>query len=397
MNYFKQTVLASIALLATYAPAQAAEKNIIDLASETSEFSTLVAALQAADLVDVVRGGTFTVFAPTNEAFEKLPEGTVQNLLKPENKDELVNILTYHVIGGSGYELSELLERNTWSTAAKQDLAIAFKDGRVRVNDATLQTSDIRCENGTVHIIDSVLIPPTREPQNIVETAAAAGSFNTLLAAAKAADLVDALSGSGPFTVFAPTDAAFAKVPEKTLNNLLKPENKDQLVTLLKYHVVAGTVRAGDALNAGTAKTLNNATLPISYKNGELRAQWAKVLEVDIAAGNGIIHVIDSVLLPPGKKSACHTTDSSPIAVIAAAITQGVPMYNRGDAEGCAAVYMATSKALLDDCAVPKKAKMTLHHALSSAANSHCVKTQAWALREGLDYTYAALKHAMSK
>jgi len=132
---------------------------------------------------------------------------------------------------------------------------------------------------------------------DIVDTAVA-GHFNTLVAAVKAAGLVDSLKGAGPFTVFAPTDEAFAKLPAGTLENLLKPENKDQLRKILTYHVVPGEVMAKDVLKLHAAKTLEGGSLKIQAGNGAVMVNNAHVIKTDIAASNGVIHVIDTVLLP---------------------------------------------------------------------------------------------------
>jgi uncharacterized surface protein with fasciclin (FAS1) repeats len=134
--------------------------------------------------------------------------------------------------------------------------------------------------------------------KDIVDTAVSAGSFNTLVAAVKAADLVDTLKGEGPFTVFAPTDEAFAKLPEGTLKNLLKPENKEKLQAILTYHVVPGKVMAKDVAGISMAKTVNGETFKISMKDGSVYVDNAKVLKTDIKCKNGVIHVIDSVILP---------------------------------------------------------------------------------------------------
>ena len=133
--------------------------------------------------------------------------------------------------------------------------------------------------------------------KNIVETAVAAGSFNTLAAALKAGDLVDALSSDGPFTVFAPTDEAFAKLPEGTLEDLLKPENKDKLVAILKYHVVSGAVPASDVVKLKKAKTIGGETVMIKAGKA-VYLNKSKVVKTDIRTSNGIIHVIDTVLIP---------------------------------------------------------------------------------------------------
>jgi uncharacterized surface protein with fasciclin (FAS1) repeats len=138
----------------------------------------------------------------------------------------------------------------------------------------------------------------SHEKKDIVDTAVAAGSFATLAQALTAAGLVPTLKGAGPFTVFAPTDAAFAKLPAGTLADLLKPENKEKLKGILTYHVVAGTVLAKDVVNLKTAKTVNGQELKITVKDGTVMVDNAKVTTTDIMCSNGVIHVIDAVMLP---------------------------------------------------------------------------------------------------
>jgi uncharacterized surface protein with fasciclin (FAS1) repeats len=134
--------------------------------------------------------------------------------------------------------------------------------------------------------------------KDIVDVAASAGSFNTLVAAVQAAGLVDELKGQGPLTVFAPTDEAFKKLPAGTVENLLKPENKDKLIAVLTYHVVPGRVTASEVVNMNSAKTINGQSLKISTREGRVTIDDARVTKTDIIASNGIIHVIDSVVLP---------------------------------------------------------------------------------------------------
>jgi len=137
--------------------------------------------------------------------------------------------------------------------------------------------------------------------KDIVDTAVAAGQFNTLAAALTAAGLVDTLKGPGPFTVFAPTDEAFAALPAGTVENLLKPENKDQLVAILTYHVVAGKVMAADVVELTEAETVNGAMVAVKVDSDNVMINNAEVTAVDIEASNGVIHVIDTVLLPPSN------------------------------------------------------------------------------------------------
>ena len=137
------------------------------------------------------------------------------------------------------------------------------------------------------------------EEKNIVETAVSAGSFKTLTAALTAAGLVDTLKGNGPFTVFAPTDEAFAKLPPGTVENLLKPENKAMLIDILTYHVVSGNVPSGTAIKLTEATALNNKKIKLEAKEGALFLNTAKVTTADVKCSNGVIHIIDAVLMPP--------------------------------------------------------------------------------------------------
>ena len=134
--------------------------------------------------------------------------------------------------------------------------------------------------------------------KDIVDIAASAGSFKTLVAAVQAAGLVEALKGQGPLTVFAPTDEAFGRLPAGTVENLLKPENKDKLIAVLTYHVVPGRVTAGEVVNLDSAKTINGRSLKISAQEGKVMVDGAQVTATDIMASNGVIHVIDAVVLP---------------------------------------------------------------------------------------------------
>jgi len=138
----------------------------------------------------------------------------------------------------------------------------------------------------------------TAKPADIVDTAASVEDFSTLVAAVKAAGLVETLKGDGPFTVFAPRNAAFAKLPEGTVENLLKPENKDKLISILTYHVVPGKVMAADVVKLSSAKTVQGSTVDIKVKDGSVMIDAAKVVKTDIETSNGVIHIIDSVILP---------------------------------------------------------------------------------------------------
>ena len=278
--------------------------DIVDTAVADGRFTTLVTAVTAAGLVDTLKGaGPFTVFAPTDEAFAKLPAGTVENLLKPENLETLKNVLLYHVVAGNVMAADVVtLDGKTADTVAGSAVNISVKDGNVFLNE-TVQViiTDIVTSNGVIHVIDAVLLPPAKLA-DIVDTAVADGRFTTLVAAVTAAELVDTLKGEGPFTVFAPTDEAFAKLPAGTVENLLKPENLETLKNVLLYHVVSGKVMAADVvtLDGKMADTaFAGKSIAISVKDGKVYLNKnVQVIITDIETTNGVIHVIDTVLLP---------------------------------------------------------------------------------------------------
>jgi uncharacterized surface protein with fasciclin (FAS1) repeats len=269
--------------------------DLIDTAVAAGNFKTLAAALAAADLVSALKGdGPFTVFAPTDEAFAKLPKGTVENLLKPENKKMLQAVLLYHVVP-SNLGASTVVKSTGVTTLNGQRIEINTSSKGVMVDGAKVTATDIKASNGTIHVIDSVILP---ESKNIVQVAASAGSFNTLLAAAKAAGLAELLGSEGPFTVLAPTDEAFEKLGPDTIASLLKPENREKLAAILKFHVIPGRIFARDAITAGHAATAAGGTLVFDIRDARAVVNGVSIIATDVDASNGVIHVIDTVLLP---------------------------------------------------------------------------------------------------
>lgn len=153
-----------------------------------------------------------------------------------------------------------------------------------------------------VFILAAAFVPSvSAQEKDIVDTAVAAGDFKTLATALKAAGLIETLKGPGPFTVFAPTDKAFAKLPKGTIDDLLKPENKEKLVSILTYHVVPGKVMAADVVKLKKAKTVQGSELSIKVKGKKVMVDKANVIKTDVVASNGVIHVIDTVIMPPAK------------------------------------------------------------------------------------------------
>ncbi|NOU49246.1 adhesin [Pseudoalteromonas sp. JBTF-M23] len=278
--------------------------TIVDAAKGAGNFTTLVAALEATGLDATLADTTskFTVFAPTDDAFELLGQETINGLL--QDTDTLSDILAYHVISGEVDAQSALgLTGSTVATVNGAKVALSLDGDSLLINTSTVITTDIKTDNGIIHVIDAVLMPPTSADQaatNIVETAKAAGSFSTLIKALEVTNLDSVLSdGSGKFTVFAPTDAAFAALGQKTINTLLA--NPDTLAQILKQHVIVGEVDSVSAmsLNGKSAQTVlgNELAISINDQTDSLAFAGVNVLSTDIKTSNGIIHVIDAVVV----------------------------------------------------------------------------------------------------
>lgn len=296
-NLLRHASLSLLALtLCIGANAAHHESNIAETAAKAGTFGTLLKAAEVAGLSDALTGkGPLTVFAPSDDAFAKLPQGTVTALL--QNPERLRTVLMYHIVKGN-VGSADVAGLKTAASLMGQSLAVDASDG-VPINNAKVTKADILCSNGVIHAVDSVLIP-----KDIVDIAAGTDGFKTLVIALKTAGLVDTLRGDGPFTVFAPTDDAFAKLPSGTIPMLLQPQNKAKLTAILTNHVVAGSVKAEQAVTLASAKTLGGSELPITVKKDEsgkvlgVQIGGANIAQTDIVGLNGIIHVIDTVLVP---------------------------------------------------------------------------------------------------
>ena len=236
--------------------------------------------------------------------------------------------------------------------------------------------------------IESVkAVTETAEPtsakrgETIVEVAASAGTFGTLLAAATAADLAETLSDEGPFTVFARTDEAFSRLPAGAVESLLKPENKEKLAGILRHHVIAGRVSLAEALDAGEETTLQGGTVRVRFADGRVLIGPATLIKADLPASNGIIHVIDQVLLQPDASAPPLT----PSALIELAIERGVPLFNNGNPEACAAVYEVTCEALRVIPGAPEATRTDVAEALAEMRTAETDREKAWILRRALD------------
>lgn len=267
--------------------------NLIDVAESAGSFTTLLTAIRAAGLEETVRSApALTVFAPTDEAFAALPAGALDGLLA--NPEALKNVLLYHVVEGAvpssvAVTLSEAMMLNGEKTAIRYDGMTLF------VNDSKVTAADVGASNGVIHVIDKVLLPPAA-PADLISTAEAAGGFSTLLAAVRAAGLEQTLRDARDVTLFAPNDAAFAKIPQDTLQALLA--NPEALKNVLLYHVIGARVSAAEAKVLSEATMLNGAKVSVQADCNGLKINDARVIAADVDGGNGVIHVLDTVLIP---------------------------------------------------------------------------------------------------
>jgi len=281
-------------------------KNIVEVAQSVPEASTLVSAITAADLVEVLQGPGpsgvgFTVFAPSNAAFTALGE-VANDLLKAENKADLASLLSFHVV--SGYRTSKFLSLNNGAklkTLEGRSITVNVVDGAVKLGASSVVTADVLASNGIIHLVDSVL----DVPKNLVEVAQSVPDLSTLVSAVVAADLVETFSDpTGTYTLFAPTNEAFATLEAGVLDNLLLPENIKDLVKLLQAHALDSEVVSTqlEVNNRRRNKYLTLARRRAKYvtvikaEDGSVTVNEATVVTADVAAANGVAHVINAVL-----------------------------------------------------------------------------------------------------
>jgi transforming growth factor-beta-induced protein len=254
-----------------------------------------VQALTKANLTDVLNGaGTFTVFAPTNDAFNALFTQLGVKGIDDLSAATLTPILLYHVLGTE--EKSSMLTSGYYPTLSPSQgsyntLYVSTSSGVTLNKDAKVTVANVEVKNGVIHAIDKVLLPPT-----IVDVAIANGSFTILVQAVVKAGLAETLKGTGPFTVFAPTDAAFKALFTQLGVSGVADLTAAQLVPILKYHVVSGNIRSSQ-LTAGNVNTLNG-TISVTLSPAPAINGTSNIIATDVQASNGIIHVIDKVLMP---------------------------------------------------------------------------------------------------
>lgn len=321
MNRFVKSIVVSMMLLFVALPVVFAEKEqtIVEIAVGNDNFDTLVAAVVAADLADTLSTGSWTVFAPTDEAFAKLGLDE-NNIATAFSKEELTDILLYHVLTTPVTSFEAKANQGNITMANGKIAGLKYFDGSLYINDdSKVITPDIMASNGVIHVVDTVILPPwprtddgsgdasndsMAKGSSIVDIAVNDGRFKTLVAAVVAADLADTLS-SGNWTVFAPTDDAFAKLGLNE-SNVATAFTKAELTDILLYHVLTTPVSSFEAkANQGNITMANGEIAGLKYFDGSLFVNDdSKVIIPDILADNGVIHVVDTVILGPWPRDA---------------------------------------------------------------------------------------------
>ncbi len=268
--------------------------SIVDIVVNSPRHQTLETAVVAAGLAGALSAeGTFTLFAPTDDAFEALGTETI-NALLADAEGALAEILKYHVVGATAFSGS-LSNGDKFTTLEGSEIEVTITDGNVFINGAQVIFADYKAPNGVVHVIDAVITPPTTTVVDIIVNSEAHESLED---AVIAAGLVDALSGEGPFTVFAPTDDAFAALGTETINALFA-DAEGALADILKYHVISGKIMEGDLSDGQIATMLEGTDAFISLFDAKAYINQAMITVTDIEADNGVVHVIDAVITQP--------------------------------------------------------------------------------------------------
>ena len=271
--------------------------TVLDVVVDSENHTILETAVIEAGLAETLSSnGPFTVFAPTDDAFNLLPEGSVESLLA-DTTGTLAALLTSHVSGGSTFSTS-LFDGMIINTVAGTELTVSIDSNGVYIDNALVTVADLTADNGVVHVINAVLVPEPEVVSNTVVDVIVGSPDHILLASAVvAAELAETLSGDGPFTVFAPTDDAFGLLPEGSITELLA-DPTGELATILTHHVYAGNALSTDLSNGMVVPTLAGTELTVSIMGNMVQIDDANVTVANIVTDNGVVHVIDAVLVP---------------------------------------------------------------------------------------------------
>jgi uncharacterized surface protein with fasciclin (FAS1) repeats len=352
--------------------------SIMDIVAESEAHTILEAAINAAGLNELLDGeDPFTLFAPTDDAFDALPEGTVATLLA--NIDELIEVLAHHVVGGT-FMAEDLNDGDVLTTANDDNLTVTVDGMTYMIDMATVISANIEASNGVVHVIDMVLIPETND-QTVMSIIENSPIHTTLETAIIAAGLANTLSGDGSFTVFAPSDEVFAALPDGALDLILA--NTELLTNLLLGHVHEGELYSADLTDGLNVTMMNEGDLTVSNDGMTIMIDDAIIFQEDLPATNGVVHVIDNILpstvIDPDTLTVMSIIEASPEHTTLEAAINAAELAETLSGEGPFTVFAPTDDAfallpagtvegLLAD--IPALTEILLHHVVGATALS---------------------------
>ncbi len=379
------------------ASADRASTGSLASVATNANLTTLLTLVNASGIA-LPSGTKVTIFAPTNEAFAKLPKEQVEFLTSEKGKATLQAILKHHVVGQAVGSAS-VLERRRLTALSGQSLEV--DPASLTIDGARLVATDVAFDGGLVHVIDAVMVPELRSIEQILAEDA---RFETLRAAIQAADLGSLLGvqNPGPWTLLAPSNEAFGAIPDETLKTLLG--DRPALTAVLGAHVLPTRIRREEMLAQGSARNLpGTGNVRFALDSGVITVEGARIQVADIEASNGIIHVIDRVL-PAPTATADDATTAMPdrvrraAAILELAIERGVPRFNAGDQASCAALYelAITSVVLLGADALGEGTSAELANALKQGANQQDASDRAWTYRRAMDRALGQMAELMT-
>lgn len=367
---------------------QATSKPSLSSVADSAGLSTLMQLIERSG-IELPEGEQVTILAPSEAAFSNLPKETIEFLVSPDGTDTLQTILSNHVVIGV-IRSNELLNKRSLKSLAGQSLPIELANG-LSVAGARFESVDVEFDQGVVHVIDTVLVPESR---SILDLAASNDRLSTLTAAIQAAGIGSQLeSENGPWTVFAPVNSAFSNLPEGALNELLEPENRAKLIDTLGLHIIPGRIASNELLASQSARSYFGNKIEFSIKDGQVMIANAQIVQSDIQASNGVIHLIDAVIAPK-KSNPIEQAAPTParlnheaVRLYELAISRGVPLFNAGQESACATIYEITVESMIALGAdnLDRRGIEQLEMGMAEAESEQDTTKRAWIFRRALD------------
>lgn len=381
----------SLFLLSLNVQAQS-EVSLKERISQQPNLSTFYSLLKAVGLDEVLADKKFTLLAPTDEAFSRLPNGTLNLPANKEGIERVRSILRYHIVPQE-YSLSDALAKSYLKTLNGQNVRLSIENGQIKAGGASITASNLAASNGMIHTLDSVLFPAERSLLDIIAEREDLKTFNRLV---NAAGLEAIVKGTGPYTLFVPTDAAFEKVSSEQLRVWLEEGNAKGARALVKSHTVTGHVHSSEVTRARKLLSLSGQDLDYNVTAEGRFIGETKIIQSDLLANNGTLHLVEDLFVSYEKAPVKVVKKESPaLETLKVAIRFGVPTYNDGNHDACAAIYEVAVRGVMnsDDPKLTPESKESLANALDEIATGEKTgRDKSWILRRAMDVVVKSLK-----